>query len=114
MQLHLYGIRNCDSCRGALRWLAARSVPHTFHDLREEPPSRELLSSWLESPEASRLLNRRSTTWRQLPDEEKGCADRDPLPLLFAHPTLIKRPVITDGTTVLDVGFDPARLEEFA
>jgi arsenate reductase len=114
MQLQLYGIRNCDSCRGALRWLAARSVPHAFHDLREEPPSRELLRSWLDSPHASRLLNRRSTTWRQLPDAQRGRADRDPLPLLCAHPTLIKRPVITDGSIVLDVGFDPVRLEEFA
>jgi arsenate reductase-like glutaredoxin family protein len=29
------------------------------------------------------------------------------------HPTLFKRPVITDGESVLDVGFDPQSLEDY-
>jgi len=36
-----------------------------------------------------------------------------PLPLLLANPTLIKRPVITDGKTILDIGFSPAHLEDY-
>jgi arsenate reductase-like glutaredoxin family protein len=35
------------------------------------------------------------------------------LPLLLANPTLIKRPVITDGKTILDIGFSPAHLEDY-
>jgi arsenate reductase-like glutaredoxin family protein len=30
----------------------------------------------------------------------------------MAHPTLLKRPVITDGTAILAIGFDPATLEK--
>ena len=33
--------------------------------------------------------------------------------LLLEHPTLIKRPVITDGKTILDVGFSPDSLEDY-
>jgi Spx/MgsR family transcriptional regulator len=111
VHLHVYGIGNCDSCRAALKWLHARSVPHTFHDLRADGLSPGVLESWLASPHAAVLINRRSKTWRQLSAEDKQAAADRPLELLLSHPTLIKRPVITDGANLLEVGFDPARLE---
>lgn len=113
VHLHLYGIRNCDSCRSALKWLQTRNVPHTFHDFRQEGLSRELLKSWLASDHSEYLINRRSTSWRQLTDEQKQAAGTDPLALLLEQPTLIKRPVITDGETILDIGFSPAHLEDY-
>lgn len=113
IQLHLYGIANCDSCKSARKWLATRNVPHTFHDIREEGLSDELLQSWLSSSHAPYLINRRSTTWRRLPDTEKQAAEADPMRLLRAHPTLIKRPVITDGEAILDVGFSSHSLEDY-
>ena len=51
---------------------------------------------------------------RGLSDEQKAAAGDDPAPLLLEHPTLIKRPVITDGESVVSVGFDPESLEAFA
>ena len=113
IHLHVYGIRNCDTVRSTLKWLDTRNVPCTFHDFRTEGLSEALLREWLASAHAPFLLNKRSTTWRQLTDTEKQAAEEDPLPLLMAHPTLIKRPVITDGRTILDVGFSPANLEDY-
>jgi len=113
IHLHLYGIANCDSCRSAQKWLKTRNVPFTFHDLREEGLSEEVLKSWLESVHAPYILNKRSTSWRQLPDAEKQAAEIDKLQLLMAHPVLIKRPVITDGETILDIGFSPSHLEDY-
>lgn len=110
--LHLYGIRNCDSCRNAIKWLEARKVPFTFHDFRVDGLPEDLLKDWLESAHGPRLLNKRSATWRQLSAEEKQVAETSPLPLLLANPTLIKRPVITDGKIILDIGFSPAHLED--
>jgi len=113
IHLHLYGIPNCDSCRAALKWLTARNVPHTFHDFRKEGLDEQELRSWVQSAHGPYLLNKRSTTWRQLSDDEKAIAERDLASLLLEHPTLIKRPVITDGATILDVGFSPAGLEDY-
>jgi len=110
-RLHLYGIRNCDSCRRALLWLQSRQLAHDFHDLREGGLAPAVLEGWLASRHGPALINRRSTTWRQLPDELKQLAERDPAALLLQHPTLIKRPVITDGEAILAVGFDSAVLE---
>lgn len=113
IHLHVYGLRNCDTCRATLKYLETRNVPHTFHDLRQEGLSRELLTEWLSSSHRDYLVNRRSTTWRELSDEEKKSADSDPLALLLKHVTLIKRPVITDGETIMDVGFSPESLDDY-
>ncbi len=113
IHLHLYGIRNCDSCRSAMKWLKTRNVPHTFHDFREEGLSEDLLRGWLSSAHGDYLLNRRSTSWRQLSEAQKQEAQIDPLPLLLANPTLIKRPVITDGEKILDIGFSPSGLDDY-
>ena len=52
-----------------------------------------------ESPE--KLVNTRSTTWRNLSAEDKLIAEDDPAGLLITYPTLIKRPVIEAGGDVI-------------
>ena len=117
IHLHVYGIGNCDTCRSTLKWLETRNVPHTFHDFRLDGLPEALLKTWLASSHAPYLVNRRSTTWRQLSDTQKQAADAaketDVLALLLAHPTLIKRPVITDGKIILDIGFSPSNLDDY-
>ena len=113
IHLHVYGIRNCDTVRATLKWLDTRKVPYTFHDFRKDGLTAELLHDWLESAHGPYLVNRRSATWRKLGEDQKRAADEHPVPLLLEHPTLIKRPVITDGEEILDVGFDPESLEDY-
>ena len=112
VHLHIYGIKNCDSCRHTMKWLEARKVPFTFHDFRVEELPEELLQGWLETAHAPYLLNKRSTSWRNLSDEDKQQAETGLLQLFLANPTLIKRPVITDGRTILDIGYSPDNLED--
>ena len=111
VRLQVYGIRSCDSCRNALKWLQSIDADYEFHDLREGGLPGGQLDTWLASPYAPSLLNRRSTTWRQLPGDQKLLADRDLATLLARYPTLIKRPVITEGEEIVSLGFDPERLK---
>ena len=111
--VQVYGSPNCDTVRAAIKWLQTREVPYTFHDFRKEGVSEDELRTWLASVYGPALLNKRSATWRQLNTEQKQAAGSDPVPLFQQHPTLIKRPVITDGERVLAVGFSPEKLEEF-
>ena len=109
--LTVYGIKQCDTCRKALRWLAAEGREHQFHDFRVDGLDAELLDDWLASPFADKLVNRRSTTWRQLSDEQRQSEADQLRDLLLEHPTLIKRPVfVTDK--VVAVGFNPKELAE--
>ena len=117
IHLHVYGIRNCDTCRSTLKWLETRNVPHTFHDFRVDGLADAMLKSWLASSHAPYLVNKRSTPWRQLSESEKQAVETareaEVMALLLAQPTLIKRPVITDGNTILDIGFSPSNLEDY-
>lgn len=107
----VYGLKNCDACRNTLKWLQAHDVQHDFHDIRSEGLSPQMLADWLDSPHRPLLVNKRSTTWRGLTDAQKQQAEEEPQALLLEYPTLLKRPLITDGTSLLEVGFSESRLE---
>ncbi|NDR56369.1 arsenate reductase family protein [Aliiruegeria sabulilitoris] len=97
----LYGIPTCDTCRKARKTLEAAGQDVSFRDIRAEPLTAEERTRFIEAF-GEALLNRRSTTWRQLSEDERaGEADG----LLAAHPTLMKRPVLSDGAK-LTLGWD--------
>ncbi len=107
--ISLHGLKNCDTCRRARRWLDQAGVEYRFIDVRENPPGEADLARWEEALGWSTLLNRRSTTWRGLPEDERESLDSArALILLRQHPTLLKRPLLESGDTTL-CGFDEAR-----
>jgi len=103
----IYGLKNCDSCRKAAKLLEAGGRPFRFHDLRADGLPRDRLDYWLATAGWEVLLNRRSTTWRDLPEAEKAGLDAAKAArLLERHLTLVKRPVVEAGERLV-VGFGP-------
>jgi Spx/MgsR family transcriptional regulator len=107
--LTVYGIKQCDTCRKALKWLSAEGIEHQFHDFRVDGLEETLLRHWLESSFTDQLINRRSTSWRQLNDQQRELQGDAQVQLLLDHPTLIKRPVFVDGD-IIAIGFKPKEL----
>ena len=107
MQVKLYGIANCDKVRAARAWLAQHGVEAGFHDFKRQGVTPALLAGWLKQLEWTELVNRRGTTWKQLPQARRdgvtsaaaACA------LMLDAPSVIKRPVM-DLEDRLHVGFD--------
>ncbi len=89
--LKLYGLKNCDSCKKALKEFKNAKKDIEFIDLRKNPISGCLLQKWLDQHGDAVLVNRKSAAWRNLVDTDREAPS---LILLQAHPTLIKRPVI--------------------
>ncbi len=98
--LTLYGLKNCDACKTALKALAAAGRDVSLIDIRAEADLSAKLPGWLEAAGSDRLINTRSTTWRGLDETQRGRAQSDPAGLLGEHPTLIKRPVLEAGGVV--------------
>jgi Spx/MgsR family transcriptional regulator len=108
--LTVYGIKQCDTVRKALKWLDENDIEHRFHDFRSDGLQAELLQNWLDSDFSGQLVNRRSTTWRQLSEMQRQSQGEMLLNLLMQFPTLIKRPVfVTDH--IVAIGFNPKELE---
>ena len=105
-QLTLYGIANCDTVKKARRWLADQGLAYRFHDFRKDGLNESLLRSWAAELGWEALLNRRGTTWRQIPPEATAGLDEDrALRLMLEHPAVIRRPVLDTGRVRL-IGFD--------
>lgn len=102
----LYGIKTCDTCRKALKWLDGEGIAHRYHDLRADGLTPAQVSAWVKARGWESVLNRRSTTWRDLPEDARAGLDvKSATALMLEHPTLVKRPVIDTGKEIL-IGFD--------
>jgi len=85
----LYGLKTCDTCRKAMK-----SLPGTqFVDVRGQGVPPDILTRALDVFGA-KLVNARSTTWRELGESDRA---RPPLELLQQYPALMKRPLIVKG-----------------
>ncbi len=97
----LFVIKNCDTCRKARKALDEKGLPYQIHDLREDGLSAGLLEHILERVPVLEVLNRRSTTWRNLPEEDKQDIDANKVrALIMANPTLLKRPLLDTGDEI--------------
>ncbi|MEE4637814.1 MAG: Spx/MgsR family RNA polymerase-binding regulatory protein [Wenzhouxiangella sp.] len=108
-RLTIYGIKSCDTCRKAIKWLDEHEHSYRWHDLRADGIEGHQVRRWLTALGTDLLINRRSTTWRSLSEAERARAG-DPdqaVALLVSNPTLIKRPVFERDDRVM-VGFDAA------
>ncbi|MGB0466660.1 MAG: ArsC family reductase [Pontibacterium sp.] len=104
----VYGIKNCDTVKKARKWLEAQGLDYQFHDFRQEGLDDTLLKGWIAELGWESLLNKRSTSWRQLPDEAKNNMDEaGAIAAMLENPTLIKRPVLDTGD-VRTLGFKDA------
>ena len=104
--MDVYGLKNCDTCRKALKWLEDKGIAHTFHDIRQAGLGEADIAGWAARAGWETLLTRRGTTWRGLSDAEReGVDEVHAVRLMTAHPALIKRPVFVRNGAVL-VGFD--------
>jgi len=102
----LYGIKNCDTIKKTRKFLDAKQVDYTFHDFRDDGLNPIQLRAWATELGWESLLNKRSTTWRNLPDETKENINETlALMVMEDQPTLIKRPVLELSDRVL-VGFN--------
>lgn len=105
--IKIYGLKNCDTCKKATKWLDAENMDYEFIDIRNPAPNVETLTLWLAEIGEKKLINRRSTSWRNLTDEQKNSqTDEEFLALINENSTLIKRPIfVKEGQ--ISVGFSP-------
>ncbi len=103
----LYGIKSCDSCRKALKWLGEQGVDARLHDFRAHGLEISMLERWCDTVGWESIMNKRSLTWRRIPEADRLDLDRNKaIALMLEHPTLVKRPVLEHGAH-MHIGFTP-------
>ncbi|SRR5690554_5781190 len=108
----LFGIKNCDTVKKARKYLDNKAIAYRFHDFRSDGISKELIEQWLEQIPAERLINKRSTTWKQLePAEKEQVVQGDIIAICIAQPTLLKRPILVHDNSIYN-GFSEKNYDE--
>jgi Spx/MgsR family transcriptional regulator len=107
----LYGIKNCDSVRKAIKFLKTHDIPYRFVDFRETPVDAGTIERWLRDTDIRTLFNTRGTTYRKLKLKELALDDDAKKEWLAKENMLIKRPVIELDDAIL-VGYDEEHYKE--
>lgn len=111
--LTVFGIKSCDTCRRARKYLTDHNIEFRFHDLREDGLDIQMLERWTQRIGWARLLNKQSLTWRKIPEVDRNDMTHDKaLAAMIDNPTLVKRPVL-EGNKFIAVGFSEKRFGDF-
>lgn len=110
--LFVLGIPNCDKIRKTKAWLEDNDRPFQFIDLKKAPLSVDELTELSQKVGLDALINRRGTTWRKLELADKNLSDAEMLKVLSENQSMILRPVLVRGDSVM-IGYDEEAFEGF-
>ena len=99
----VYGIPIRDSVKKARVWLTDHGVDYVFHDFKKQGVPPEAVDLWLKHVSWDVLVNRKGTTWRKLdPALQASVVDNaSARALMLEHTSVVKRPVVVQGQTVI-------------
>jgi len=103
--IKLYGIKNCDSVKKAVKFFKQHNLAYELFDFKTEELPCEKISEWLAQTDMKTLFNSRSTTYRNLGLKEMHLDEEEQKEWLCKENLLIKRPVVEFDGKLL-VGFN--------
>jgi len=106
----VYGIKNCDSVKKALKFFKLHDISYELHDFKTNSVECDKISTWLESVAMKTLFNARSTSYRNFQLKDKNLNEQEQLEWLCKENLLIKRPVIEYQDKII-VGFNEQNYE---
>ena len=105
--LKIYGIKACDTMKKAFTWLDQQGIAYEFHDYKKAGAPATEVKRWIKQLGWDTVINKRGTSWKKLPEARRAAMDSaDALAAAQENPSLIKRPMIEQGTILL-AGFNP-------
>lgn len=107
----VYGIKNCDTIKKAMTWLKEHHIAVEFHDYAKDGISQQKVEEWLQQYNWEQLINKKGTTWRQLPENEKATTKDEAMSLMMKRTSIIKRPII-EADKIVTIGFQESTYEQ--
>ena len=109
----VYGIPNCDTTKKALALLKKHKVDFSFQDYKQQGITPQKLEEWCKKTGWEIILNKRSTTWRELDEAEqkKVINQSSAIKLMMKNNSIIKRPIIEIDKNII-VGFNEDEIKK--
>jgi arsenate reductase (glutaredoxin) len=106
MNVQVFGFKNCQDTRKALRFFSERRLPVHFVDLDERPAARGELRRFQEKFGAAALINRDHPRFRALGLHVRGDSPERMLERALTEPRLLRTPLVR-GDQRVTVGYVP-------
>jgi Spx/MgsR family transcriptional regulator len=109
MSLTVYGIKNCDTMKKTFSFLEEKRTAYVFFDYKKQAPDTLFLREVIAKSSLAAVVNTQGTTYKKMGDAEKVALkeQESALPILVAHPSMIKRPIILYPDGSITLGFQP-------
>ncbi len=96
----------------AFEWFNDHGIAYHFHDYKKQGVDSDILTRAINEHDWENVINRKGMTWRNIPeDERQNMTENDAILLAHAKPSIIKRPMIDNGATII-LGFDVDKYEQ--
>lgn len=94
-------------------FLEAKGSAYVFIDYKKQAPDADLLRGFIDKRGLATVINRQGTTYKKMGDAEKEALEQveTALPILIAHPSMIKRPIIVYPDQSITLGFLPELID---
>ena len=114
MTFQIYGYAGCTTVKRAVEWADTNDLSPQYTHFNKLDDLRGALEKWVEAAGIDSVFNARAQTFKKLDEAERSAITKNTGTMIDAmanEPRFIKRPVGTDGTSVL-TGFDAAEWEK--
>lgn len=108
----VYGIKNCDTVKKALKKLEVVGIDYDFVDFKKTAPTKEMILRWKDFM-GTWPVNTKGPTYRKIKDEFEKVTDAKKIALLIESSSAIKRPIVEKKGKVLIAGFDEEAYGKF-
>lgn len=105
MSIKVYGIPNCGTCKKAFQWLEENSVEYEFINTKEHPPTKEVITDWVNSLGSKPMRNTSGKSYRAFGEEKKTWDDARWIEEFSKDAMLLKRPLFVKDDQAVLVGF---------
>lgn len=105
--LEVYGIPNCNTVKKTLHYLEEEKIEFVFHNFKKNILSETLLQQWIHEKGLGNILNKKGTTYKNLPEKEKELLENKStsIAVCMQYPSVIKRPIIIKENKIVQIGF---------
>lgn len=111
MSVQVYGIPNCGTCKKAIKWLQDNNVDYEFINTKDNPPSKVMITSWVETFGNKPMRNTSGKSYRAIGEEKKTWTDRQWIEAFSEDAMLLKRPLFLKDNQAVLVGFRASETE---
>lgn len=114
MTLQIYGYAGCTTVKKAVNWANENSQAHTYTHFNKVADLQDRLKVWVEIAGIEKVFNAKAQTFKKMDEAERQkitSSKEAMITAMVGDPRLIKRPVGTDGKSVL-TGFDIKQWED--